>query len=579
MSDNTQNPPQGPLQESSLENLEDRNPTSTEINLHGMKQNQNTFEVNPSSKFKAIDEEYVKKKGVSPDSARFFLPDGRRIFKHETPDSLDMAHGDVVDAMLEQIGGNAMPEVEVNQEGNFNLNIKIRDQHGNEVFEINSCLAYSKLIATYCKHQEVRQDLCNYLLQGLRIQGCDTPEALNMVDEDYLEQTGGSDEGAETPIRLGIYITINLEAKPAGEDHFQVNARDFTGNKLFFKIKSAAQLGKFMHAFCDRHGVAKATRRFMFDSIQINSQMAAKELDMEGNSWIEVFVEQSGGLNEGVGSSNQRGELLDGSSTNVGITDQIYTLPKLLNIKVADQSGNKFHFRIKKTTRFAKVMDAWATGRNINNFKADELRWLFDGTKRIFENDTPESLGMEDGDQIDVFEPQWGGRQVDNHPIISTNPQDVDTATHLNLEVIDEEDTSLFVCAKRSTPLGMILQAWCDFTKNVISEHVFMFNGKEIVMDLDAQSIGMNNKDIILVSFDIGMNPSVKSPNTPDVEDLQLKVKGAAPLDQVMDKWCEQTGLQRDQIRLYFKGTRLEEGETLAPFELKNGTGLGDFHG
>jgi Ubiquitin-2 like Rad60 SUMO-like len=56
-------------------------------------------------------------------------------------------------------------------------------------------------------------------------------------------------------------------------------------------------------------------------------------------------------------------------------------------------------FKIKRTTPFNKLMHAYCLrqGKVLT-----ALRFLYDG-ERISENDTPESLDMEDEDTIDVM--------------------------------------------------------------------------------------------------------------------------------------------------------------------------------
>lgn len=62
-------------------------------------------------------------------------------------------------------------------------------------------------------------------------------------------------------------------------------------------------------------------------------------------------------------------------------------------------------FKIKTTTQLKKLMDAYAEkqGKSVSS-----LRFLFDGD-RINATDTPEKLGMENEDVIDVRSFQVGG--------------------------------------------------------------------------------------------------------------------------------------------------------------------------
>ena len=77
----------------------------------------------------------------------------------------------------------------------------------------------------------------------------------------------------------------------------------------------------------------------------------------------------------------------------------------IINIKVVSQDGNEIFFKLKRTTPFRKLMDAYAnrTGAGLNT-----LRFLFDG-QRMNEDQTPASLDMEDQDSIDVMIEQQGG--------------------------------------------------------------------------------------------------------------------------------------------------------------------------
>lgn len=77
-----------------------------------------------------------------------------------------------------------------------------------------------------------------------------------------------------------------------------------------------------------------------------------------------------------------------------------------LEVKVVDtQDGRPTVFKIKYTTPMSKVIKAYCVREN----KAvDALRFTLHGL-RIQPKDTPASLGMDDGDEIQVFVEQQGG--------------------------------------------------------------------------------------------------------------------------------------------------------------------------
>ena len=78
-----------------------------------------------------------------------------------------------------------------------------------------------------------------------------------------------------------------------------------------------------------------------------------------------------------------------------------------INIKVKAQDGTEIYFKIKRTTQLKKLMDAYCQRQGLAN---NQCRFIFDG-ERIKDDDTPDGLEMENGDEIDVMVEQTGGVQ------------------------------------------------------------------------------------------------------------------------------------------------------------------------
>ena len=76
-----------------------------------------------------------------------------------------------------------------------------------------------------------------------------------------------------------------------------------------------------------------------------------------------------------------------------------------ITVNVRNQQGVDTFFRVKRTTPFRKLFNGYAnrTGAPIHT-----IRFLYDG-ERLDANDTMESAGLEDGDQIDALLEQTGG--------------------------------------------------------------------------------------------------------------------------------------------------------------------------
>ena len=54
-------------------------------------------------------------------------------------------------------------------------------------------------------------------------------------------------------------------------------------------------LQKLMTAFCNRHGIAQSSVRFLFDGARIDPNQTPEQLEMEDGHVIDCMVEQTGG--------------------------------------------------------------------------------------------------------------------------------------------------------------------------------------------------------------------------------------------------------------------------------------------
>ncbi|PHT51862.1 hypothetical protein CQW23_06324 [Capsicum baccatum] len=76
-----------------------------------------------------------------------------------------------------------------------------------------------------------------------------------------------------------------------------------------------------------------------------------------------------------------------------------------INFKVKTQDGNEVFFRIKRSTKLKKLMNAYCDRKSVY---FNSIACLFDG-RRLRAEQTPDELEMEDGDEIDAMLHQTGG--------------------------------------------------------------------------------------------------------------------------------------------------------------------------
>ncbi|KZT30198.1 ubiquitin-like protein [Neolentinus lepideus HHB14362 ss-1] len=67
--------------------------------------------------------------------------------------------------------------------------------------------------------------------------------------------------------------------------------------------------------------------------------------------------------------------------------------------------NNVIPFRVRPNTPARKFLD---TALNMWHLDRGSVRFVYNG-KRVREEDTPEQLGMENGDEVDVLIEQFGG--------------------------------------------------------------------------------------------------------------------------------------------------------------------------
>jgi len=90
------------------------------------------------------------------------------------------------------------------------------------------------------------------------------------------------------------------EAKPApGEndsEYIKLKVVGQDANEIHFRVKMTTSMAKLKKSYSERVGVPVTSLRFLFDGRRINDTDTPKQLEMENDDVIEVYQEQSGGL-------------------------------------------------------------------------------------------------------------------------------------------------------------------------------------------------------------------------------------------------------------------------------------------
>jgi hypothetical protein len=233
------------------------------------------------------------------------------------------------------------------------------------------------------------------------------------------------------------------DLEPKSEDarkpkQLSIKIKNQQDNEIVFRIKTTTSFGKVFDNYCSRQEIDRRSVRFFLDNIRIQDDDTAAGLEMEDGDEIQCHLEQLGG--DGTPPAEREGEPKP--------EDQA---PTQLSVKVVDQDGNDLFFKIKKHTALKKVMDAYCERQGKTR---GLVRFLFEG-HRIQDNDTPDTLELEDGDMIQVFLEQQGGEDGE-----AGEPDPVQK--HINIKVKDDAGQETTFRLKKTTPLKKLIDAYAQ---------------------------------------------------------------------------------------------------------------------
>mmetsp|Transcript_5873 Transcript_5873/g.10176 ORF Transcript_5873/g.10176 Transcript_5873/m.10176 type:complete len:109 (-) Transcript_5873:353-679(-) len=85
------------------------------------------------------------------------------------------------------------------------------------------------------------------------------------------------------------------EVKGEKGETISLKVKDQDNNEVHFKVKLTTKFDKIFNAFCEKRGISREHTRFIFDGNRLTGQQTPKDLEMEDEDCIEVFLEQVGG--------------------------------------------------------------------------------------------------------------------------------------------------------------------------------------------------------------------------------------------------------------------------------------------
>lgn len=139
-------------------------------------------------------------------------------------------------------------------------------------FIMKSSTSISRLIKYYSNKGQIPEDSVRFLFKGLQINGEDTPERLEMKNDDVIE----------------VFCDCPQETQ---EVHF-IKIKALYCDKVWFrfKVKPHTKMRKFKKTFGEIVGVSSKNLRFLFLGVFIRDDDTPEKLELKDNMIIEVVT-------------------------------------------------------------------------------------------------------------------------------------------------------------------------------------------------------------------------------------------------------------------------------------------------
>ncbi|KAK1080393.1 hypothetical protein LTR33_005582 [Friedmanniomyces endolithicus] len=285
----------------------------------------------------------------------------------------------------------------------------------------------------------------------------------------------------------------------------------------------------------------------------------------------------NGGINGGGGNNN--------NNVTVSADDpDPESQPAPIALTFADVNDFELSFRLKHFTKLGKAMKAFAdrTERDLGT-----LRFLFEG-ERLLPESTTESMGMEDGDRVEVHHEQIGG---------GGGGAELPPPECLSVTFADGQGYELFFKIKRSTELGKAMDAFAKGTDRELDALRFSFKDEPVLPRATAESMGMADHDRVEVQYEplgddadelqpadtphepiegTAKEPQPESPSiltfaNADGFELSFKLRRNIKMGKPMKAFATRVGVQRDTLRFVYEGWTLADGATMESMDMADG--------
>ena len=165
------------------------------------------------------------------------------------------------------------------------MTVKLRDQTGGEVvFRIKRSSPMSKVFEAYVNRLGYTMSDVEFRLDGERLKETDTPNSLNLAENDQIDvfrhQVGGSEEAPNNNDASELTLIVQDPG---------------SGSEVHFKVKRDIKFERLFHSYATKRGIMADSLRFLYNGKHIHKSSTPKMLEMVDGDEIQVVAEQTGG--------------------------------------------------------------------------------------------------------------------------------------------------------------------------------------------------------------------------------------------------------------------------------------------
>lgn len=188
---------------------------------------------------------YYQHLGRQPNTLRFFTPDGTRVRETDTPTTLELEDGDLLDAHEEQKGGAFYG---VGPASGQHIIVKVVEITSQEAvyFTLKNNTRIAKLMSAYEQREGLSPQSAKFSVAGVPIQKNDTPLSLHLQN--------------------GATIRVDYPPGFRSKKTIVFCVEDVLGGEMWFKTKLEKELSVVMVFYCKR--VKESVVRFETSSGQ-----------------------------------------------------------------------------------------------------------------------------------------------------------------------------------------------------------------------------------------------------------------------------------------------------------------------